>query len=204
MAPASPKCSKRKAFTTRFGAIAVVFGVALSASSCSSDDGKTDEGKQPSKSAAPTAESSPSSTSADPQAADKNDLLGSYGHFWEEQTAAYAKASSKGTKLTRYATGDALARAESDLMTMRKAGNVLTGRPVSHPKVTGLDMDRKVPSGTILDCLDVSAWKAKNRKTGEQPSAPKGTRKRYVAEVKAEKWGKRWMILSVTPQNRGC
>ncbi|GAA0574524.1 hypothetical protein [Streptomyces mordarskii] len=200
---ATPEYGSR---TARYGVTAIAVGVALAVSSCGGGDGKSDESepKHPSKSAASTPAPSGKQTSSDPQAADKEDLLAAYGHFWDEQTAAYAKASSDGTKLTRYATGDALARAESELMTMRKTGNVLTGAPVSHSEVTGLDMDRKVPKGSIRDCLDVSKWKVKNRKTGEQLPAAKGRLERYVTDVKAEKWGKQWMILSVSPQKRAC
>lgn len=184
-----------------------MIGVALSISSCSSSDGKPDaksSSGSASASTTPAPSQSQSSTSDDPQAADKRDVLEAYGHYWEEQVKAYSKASIEGTKLTKYATADALGRAESDLMSLDKAGIVAKGKPVSDAEVAGINMDRKVPQATITDCLDVSKWTRVDRKTGKTVPPAKGQLKRYTTTVEAEKWGKQWMILKATPKARAC
>ncbi|MGR3938460.1 hypothetical protein [Streptomyces sp. BRA346] len=190
-------------FVHRRPALAALAGAALFVSGCG-EDGQADDGAKPSGTAASSSAPESSPPAADPQQAAKKEVLGAYGHFWDEQVKAYAKADSTGTELTRYATGNALSRAESDLTSLKRAGNVLTGKPAHDAQVTDLDLERKVPSATLNDCLDVSDWKTKNRKTGKTVPAPKGQLKKYAAAVKAEKWGKQWKILDVKPQNNTC
>ncbi|QKV90402.1 hypothetical protein HUT19_41015 [Streptomyces sp. NA02950] len=178
--------------------------MALSVSSCSGGDGKSEESKHPSKPAASSPQSSQTTASSDPQAPDKRDVLTAYRHYWDEQVKAYSKVTVEGTDLDEYASADALARAKSDVMSLKKAGVVAKGAPVNDAKVSGLDMDRKVPRATIADCLDVSKWTRVDRKTGKTVPSPKGQLKRYATTINAEKWGKQWMILKVTSKPRTC
>ncbi|MFD8339274.1 hypothetical protein ACFV42_42625 [Streptomyces solisilvae] len=182
----------------------IAVGVALSVTSCSGDDNKSDESKQSSTPAASTPESSKSSAPSDPQAADKRDILAAYRSYWSEQVKAYSKASVKDTDLDKYASADALGRAEGDVLSLQKAGVVTRGKPTSDPEVTQIDMDRQVPQATINDCIDVSKWISVNRKTGKTVPPPRGQLKRYTTTIEAEKWGKQWMMLKVTSKARTC
>ncbi|NGO75757.1 hypothetical protein G6045_08730 [Streptomyces sp. YC504] len=127
-----------------------------------------------------------------------------YGKFWDTQAAAYAKGSSKGTNFNDYATLDALASTESDLLTLQEQGIVTRGKPTSTVSRISVDMDRKIPNGRLTDCLDTEPWTFHYKDTGKQVPRSKERILRYVTEVEAEKWGKQWMITKVTPSKREC
>ncbi|WP_230993746.1 hypothetical protein [Streptomyces endocoffeicus] len=182
----------------------IAVGVALSVTSCSGDSKESDGSKQLSTPTESTPESSKSSAPSDPQAADKRDVLTAYRSYWREQAKAYSKASVKDTDLDKYASADALGRAEGDVLSLQKAGVVTRGKPTSDPEVTRIDMDRQVPQATINDCIDVSKWISVNRKTGKTVPPPRGQLKRYTTTIEAEKWGKQWMMLKVTSKARTC
>ncbi|MER5382358.1 hypothetical protein ABT040_19115 [Streptomyces sp. NPDC002688] len=109
-----------------------------------------------------------------------------------------------GTELERYAKGNALGLAQSDLRNLKTSGQVTAGKPRIDPKVTSLDLQKKVPLAKITDCVDVSAWKVLDAKTKSEVALPKNRRTKYVSNVTAEKWGKRWIVLDVKPQDRAC
>ncbi|WP_189959069.1 hypothetical protein [Streptomyces alanosinicus] len=130
--------------------------------------------------------------------------MDAYSHYWEEQAKAYKAGAIEGTDLKKYAVGDALARVESDLMTMKKNGVIASGAPRSNARVSVLDLQSKPSRATLSDCLDISPWKRLYRKTGKEVPTPQGRINHYVTVAKAEKWGKQWKILSATPQQRTC
>ncbi|MFH9967690.1 hypothetical protein ACH4PR_41065 [Streptomyces mirabilis] len=181
---------------------AVAFGLCsvLALSACSSSD-NGDEAK-------PTipvtsASSTPAPSSADPETAAKDQLLAAYRSYWGEMTSAYAKASMTGTKLKTYAKGNALGLAQSDLKNLQTTGQIIEGKPVIDPKVSSIDLEKKVPLGKITDCVDVSGWKALDSKTRTEVQLPK-RRTKYVSQVTAERWGNQWVILEVKPEDRAC
>ncbi|UQA97470.1 hypothetical protein [Streptomyces halobius] len=174
---------------------------ALTVTACSNEPSSTDAKPTPTKSAS----EKPSPTaSADPQAAAKKEVLATYSKFWAAQTKAYSQASISGTDLKKYATADALSRAEGDVASLKKSGVVVKGKPQIHPKVTALAVDKKVPAATITDCVDISQWKQIDAKTGKEEPLGKANLRRDVAVVSAEKWGDQWMILKIDPQARKC
>jgi hypothetical protein len=180
--------------------LAIVSCAALTLSACgSSDDNKA---KDPASATASTP--APARSSADPKTAAERELLDTYQQYWDEKAAAYAKASMSGTKLATYARGNALGLAQSDLKNLKTVGQVTKGAPRIDPKVTGLDLQKKVPSAQITDCVDVSTWKVIDVKTKTEVALPKQRRTKYVSIVAAEKWGKQWVILDVKPEDRAC
>ncbi|WP_372404908.1 hypothetical protein [Streptomyces luteireticuli] len=177
--------------------------MALALTDCGSSGSQTGDDRHPSSSYHPLT-APPTSSPTDPHAAEKKEVLQSYSRFWEEQIKAYAKASLENTSLTKYATGDALARAEGDLMSLKKAGNVMEGRPINNPKVAVFSTQNHTSKAKVTDCIDVSRWHVVNTKTGKTDPPPRGQLTRYVANVAAEKWGKQWMVLKVSLQERTC
>ncbi|WP_406834848.1 hypothetical protein ACICHK_00280 [Streptomyces sp. AHU1] len=167
----------------------------------SSDDGKTAD---PSPSSSARSSAAAPSSPADPQAGEKKALLAAYGSYWDEQVSAYKSGTVQGTRLTKFATGDALARVKSDLASMKSKGVTANGHPAHDVRVTALTTSTKVPSATLSDCLDISSWHFTYRKTGAAVPAPKTQLTRYRTVVKAEKWGTQWMILSATPKATKC
>ncbi|MEU5825619.1 hypothetical protein [Streptomyces sp. NPDC047803] len=174
-------------------------------------DGDAPEAKAPapatSSSAAPkpTESGSPSSGS-DPQNLAKKEVLAVYNHFRQAQAKAYAQGSIDGTDVQKYATADAFGSVKLDLMSLKKAGNVGRGAPVTHAGVedVSMNLDAKIPKAKIKDCLDVSGWTVVNQKTGKTLDSPEGQLKRYVNDVSLEKWGEKWLVLTDTAQSRGC
>ncbi|MFG2425186.1 hypothetical protein ACGFWD_40040 [Streptomyces sp. NPDC048448] len=183
-----------------YATAALLTGGLMALAACGSGNSSEDTGKDPA-----TRTSTPAATSsADPEATAKVQLLDAYRHYWDEKTAAYAKASMSGTKLEAYAKGDALGLAQSDLKNLKTSGQVTTGKPRIDPQVTSLDLQKKVPLAEITDCVDVSAWKVLDAKTKSEVALPKNRRTKYVSNVTAERWGKRWIVLDVKPEDRAC
>ncbi|MER6074644.1 hypothetical protein ABT187_38690 [Streptomyces sp. NPDC001817] len=178
-------------------------GAALALTACGSS-GNNHAGKASPSATASSSAANTASASADPDAAAKQDVITAYKHYWDEEVKAYSKASMDGTDLKKYAQGNALGLVQSDLLNMRTAGQVIEGRPRIDPKVTSLDLQKKVPSAQITDCVDVSSWKVLDAKTKSEVALPKTRRTKYVSIVTAEKWGKQWVMLEDTPENRAC
>ncbi|MGW0628510.1 hypothetical protein [Streptomyces sp. NPDC002758] len=127
-----------------------------------------------------------------------------YSRFWEEQVKAYAKGDASGTEFSRYAAAVALSSTEDDLEDLRAKGIVTTGAPTHDTTVDSLEADKKVPHAALTDCLDSTDWKFVYRDSGKPVAMPKNRLVRYVTKVDAEKWGKQWKIVDVTPQQRHC
>lgn len=144
------------------------------------------------------------SPSIEPQAAAKAAVLDAYGRFWDEQVKAYAKGDTKGTDFSRYAAATALVSTETDLNDLRSKGIVTTGAPTHDARVDKIDSARKVPNAQLTDCLDSTDWKFVYRKSGKPVAMPENRLIRYETKVNAEKWGKQWRIVEVTPRQDTC
>ncbi|MFD6296625.1 hypothetical protein ACFWFU_17630 [Streptomyces sp. NPDC060235] len=179
-------------------------GALLTLSACSSDKDSDDSAKPspPASSAAPSAAASPSPSSS--VSVDQAAVLDAYIRMWDEQAKAYAKGDAKGTQLSTYAAALALSGTKDDLKDLRSKGIVTTGAPTHKTTVDVLEMDKKVPHAKLTDCLDSTDWKFVYRKSGKPVEMPKDRLVRYVTKVEAEKWGKQWKILDITPQQRAC
>ncbi|GAA2964612.1 hypothetical protein [Kitasatospora cinereorecta] len=190
---------------TRALALCGAVGLSLALTGCG---GSSDDTKPPTaasstaSSAAPAASASP----ADPDAAVKAAVLASYSSMWVEQMKAYRKASPDGTKLDDYATLDALSAFERDLATMKKNGTRVTGGVGHEPEVTELDLEAKIPTATVEDCVDLSKWKAERTPSGEVIPLPTAQPLRYIATATVERWDEgRWMVTEYKPDgSRSC
>ncbi|MBA2949623.1 hypothetical protein [Streptomyces himalayensis] len=164
-----------------------------------SDNGTKSSPPEPNRTQ--TASPSPSSSSAvDPEEAA---VLAAYTRSWEAQTEAYAKASSAGTDLKNVTTLQALAGIEDDLSAMRKAGQLTTGKPVIHPKVTKVT-DAEIPTATISDCVDTTNWTLVEKDSKKNVPLPSERLTKYVSTATLEKWGTKWMVTKLTAQDQTC
>lgn len=203
------RAASHKAYSsirTRKAARAIALFLAVSTAgalaACNNDsDATADQSSAPPSK--PTAKDTPTKP-ADPQAKNKQAVLKVYERMWEEQVKAYAKADTRGTDLKKYATANAVARAESDVMGLRDKGVVAVGQPTHDSEVQSIELDRKVPRAKLRDCMDTTDWTYKYRKTGKALPLPEKRMKRYYVTVKAERWGNQWMILDVSPQRKAC
>ncbi|MFJ3229138.1 hypothetical protein ACIPJS_38115 [Streptomyces sp. NPDC086783] len=184
--------------------ILLAAGALLTLPACSNDKDSTDSAKPSASasSAAPSASVSPSPSSS--VSVDQAAVLEAYSRMWDEQVKAYAKGDAKDTDLRKYAAALALSGTEDDLKDLRSKGIVTTGAPTHKATVDVLEMDKKVPHAKLTDCMDSTDWKFVYRKSGKPVEMPKGRLVRYVTKVEAEKWGKQWKIVDVTPQQRAC
>ncbi|MGW3099881.1 hypothetical protein ACWDCC_41310 [Streptomyces sp. NPDC001102] len=197
---------RRAAVRTRIHAPTLILaGSLLGLTGCSDNGG--DSGASSTGSSVRSSEPAPvtaTSASADPQAAEKAAVLDAYTRFWDEQAKAYAKGDTAGTHFGRYAAAEALSSTESDLKSLRSKGIVTTGAPTHKPAVDSLEATKKVPSAKLTDCLDSSRWKFIYRSSGKPVEMPKKRLIRYWTKIDAEKWGKQWKIVDITPQQNAC
>ncbi|MFD7973683.1 hypothetical protein [Streptomyces clavifer] len=164
---------------TRPMALYVTVGLSLALTAgCGggSDDAKPQTLPSAASSAPPAASASP----PDPDAADKTAVLAS--------------------KLADFATLDALSAFERELAHMKKSGTIGTGQLGHEPEVAELDMEAKIPTATVEDCIDLSKWKAERTPSGEVVPLPTAQPLRYVATATVERWdNQRWMVTAYQP-----
>lgn len=178
-------------------------GLSLALTGCGGGSDNAKPSTAPSAaSSAPAVSASP----ADPDAAVKAAVLASYSSMWVEQMKAYRKASPDGTKLKDFATLDALSAFERDLAHMKKNGTVIRGELGHEPEVTALDIDVKLPTATVEDCIDLSKWQTLDTKTNKPIPLPTAQPLRYVATATVERWdNNRWMVTEYQPDgSRTC
>ncbi|MBQ0887831.1 hypothetical protein PV387_30320 [Streptomyces sp. ME02-6987-2C] len=131
-------------------------------------------------------------------------MLQAYSKMWDEQVKAYRKADLTGTDLAEYAAALALSSTKRDLKDLRSKGIVATGAPTHEVDVTHIDVAAKVPKAELTDCLDTAKWTLVYSKSGKPVEMPEKRLKRYVNRIEAEKWGKQWKILDITPEQQAC
>lgn len=133
-------------------------------------------------------------------------VLEVYSSMWVEQTKAYRVALPDGTTLADFATLDALSTFERDLAHMKKSGTIGTGQLGHEPEVTELDLEAKIPTATVEDCVDLSKWKAQRTLSGEVIPLPTAQPLRYIATATVERWDEgRWMVTAYKPDgSRSC
>ena len=145
-------------------------------------------------SAAPTASTTPSEAAA---------ALAAYEAYWAAQVASQADPTRRqDAGLARYATGEALAGAQSTLLLFRQNGVAMRGEPVLNPTVTEAS-----PGSTdveIVDCVDSTNWKPVYVATGKSALAP-GQALRVQVVSRVELANGRWVVTSsVTQRDRTC
>lgn len=182
----------------RLAAALATVGSLIALAGCSND---TYPNAAPPKTSSSTAAHSPvASATTDP---DREAVLAAYTRSWEEQTKAYAQASSDGTDLKQYTSLKALALVESDLSAMRRAGQIGTGKPVIHPKVAKVS-DAKIPKATVSDCVDSTKWTLIDKDSRKEVPLPSERLTKYVSTATLEQWGSKWMVTQLTAQDRTC
>lgn len=151
---------------------------------------------------------SPTPPAASPSArptvdTDSAAVIAVYTRSWKARTEAYSKASVTGTDVKKTTTLRALFDIETDLTTMRKAGQVTTGKPVIHPKVTKM-VPGKIRTATVTDCVDTTNWTLVDKASKKAVPLPTTRLIKYVSTATLEKWGKTWMVTKFTAQDQSC
>ncbi|WP_185806089.1 hypothetical protein [Streptomyces sp. RP5T] len=170
----------------------------MSLASCSANGPKASP-SDPSTTPSTGQPASPGST-ADPERAA---ILAAYTQSWQSRAKAYAKASSAGTDLRKTTTLRALGGIEQDLKAMREAGQVTTGLPVIHPRDPEVTAG-EIPKATLTDCVDTTNWTLIDKATKKKVPLPSTRLVKYVSTAKLQKWGTKWMVTELTPQDQTC
>ncbi|MET9444122.1 hypothetical protein [Streptomyces sp. NPDC006610] len=119
------------------------------------------------------------------------------------EAKAYRTASTAGTGVGRYAAYKALAAIRTDVDNLKAVDAVVTGKVGHDVKVTKLDLEAKVATATLTDCVDLSRYRTV--KAGKEVPLPAGQPLRYVMTVSAERWdGGRWMITEISTDGSAC
>ncbi|WP_069918123.1 hypothetical protein [Streptomyces subrutilus] len=142
--------------------------------------------------------------SADPLEADRAEVRAAYDRYWGVLTDAYAKSDSTGTALKDVASGSAYAQNEKDLASLRRVGQVITGK-VQHSN-TAVDFKdgQKLKTAVITDCVDITQWKSVEQKTGNEVALPPERLLRYITTLTAEKWPNGWVVIEEKIQDQAC
>jgi hypothetical protein len=154
--------------------------------------------------ASPKKSASPSPTkSADPDAAEKAQVLEAYRNMWASRNRTYAKAKLD-PKLEEYAGNKALSNIKVTLLYYQDHGTVMRGEPVNSPKVTGIDTSAKPMKATITDCVDTSNYDEVEAKTGKKVPVGTGPRRHVYTATAITSHGK-WIIWTTSiDRDRTC
>ncbi|WP_369228452.1 hypothetical protein AB5J52_48255 (plasmid) [Streptomyces sp. R39] len=172
-------------------------GSLLALAGCS---GRGDDASAPSSSPTlRTSSPSPSPTASTEDTA----IIAAYTSSWKAQTEAYSKASSAGTGLRSNTTLTALADIEKDLSTMRRAGQVTTGKPQIDPKVLKVT-HAEIPTATVTDCVDTTNWTLVDKATKKPVPLPTRRLIKYASTATLELWGTKWMLTKLTALEQTC
>lgn len=168
---------------------------------CTSDSGPI---ATPSSSSPSLVSPSSSSTSTDPAvAAASQAALASYRGYWEAQARSQANpARPQDPNLAKYATGSALAGAQSTLLTFRQSGIAMKGAPSLDPRVTSVD--NAVRNVSISDCVDSSNWKPIYVASGKSALAPGQPLRVVVDSVVTAAKGSWAVSSSVVHRDQTC
>lgn len=176
-------------------ALALLLAGLASVSGCTSGEPASPKPTTPPSpaSSAPTrATLSPDS----PEEAAKKQAVAAYQAYWAEMTKAFAVPAFEGTDLKRYAVADALANAQETITNLNNSKRTMAGKPlVSNTTVTGGELEKKTPNVSVSSCLDVSAWKIVDKKTGKPAPMPTNAARKYVITSLLERWNGSWKVL---------
>ncbi|WP_331757086.1 hypothetical protein OG582_39775 (plasmid) [Streptomyces anulatus] len=177
--------------------IAACVLIALPAcTSNSSPDNDAKATNSPSASVSPSA-----SKSADPTEAAEAEAIKAYSGYWREMEHAYAAADVNASKLTSYASGVALVKAQVETERMKKKGTSFTGGvTVTNSTITQLDTSKKLPKAKLSGCLDVTKWVVLDKDKKPMP-LPTQRLAKYVVTADLERWSDGWRVLTNTPQS---
>lgn len=170
--------------------ISVVAGGALALTGCSANAERTPSTPDVSPSIA-----QPSPTKAEEAA--RQQILTVYAKMRAEQVTAYAAADARGTNVSKYATGKALATIESNLRRLRQGGVVFTGKPKSTTTITKLTLTASPKTATVNECWDTSQWTPVDKITGNGV-ATDGQPRRYNVTGTVRTTGHVWMVVEIT------
>ncbi|MCX5083727.1 hypothetical protein [Streptomyces sp. NBC_00401] len=162
----------------------------IAATGCSTaNEGGKGAGTTAPSSAAPTRTVSPEETEA------RNAVVAAYQGMNDEQVKAYASGSLKGSRITQFATGNALRDTKDTIFVNLQNDIVYKGKPIVTASSDDVDVNLKSDPkrATLRVCFDMNTWEPVNKKTGKSVAPPNQT-KRYTLNAKLRTMGDRWLV----------
>lgn len=157
----------------------------------------------PATASSPTPSAGTTSSSSSPTSAATEAALAAYDGYWVAQIRSQANpAKAQDPNLVRYASGQALAGAQSTLLLFRQNGIAMRGDPIRDPHVTSVDTAARTVA--VVDCVDSSNWKPVYVATGKSALAP-GQSPRVVVNSTLELSRGVWTVSSsVVHRDQTC
>ncbi|MFE5689038.1 hypothetical protein [Streptomyces sp. NPDC056512] len=173
----------------------------IAATGCSTaNEGRKGVGTTAPSSAAPTRTVSPEETEA------RKAVVAAYQGMNDEQVKAYASGSLKGSRITQFATGNALRDTKDTIFVDMQNDIVFKGKPklTIAPKDVEVDLKSEPKRATLRVCFDMNTWEPVNKKTGKSV-APPDQAKRYTLNAKLLLRGGLWLVSDdVADKERKC
>ncbi|MFD0033795.1 hypothetical protein ACFVJK_37305 [Streptomyces sp. NPDC127172] len=173
--------------------------IAATGCSTANEGGKGAKTTAPS-SAPPTRTVSPEETEA------RKAVVAAYQGMNDEQVKAYASGSLKGSRITQFATGNALRDTKDTIFVDMQNDIVFKGKPklTIAPKDVEVDLKSEPKRATLRVCFDMNTWEPVNKKTGKSV-APPDQAKRYTLNAKLLLRGGLWLVSDdVADKERKC
>lgn len=169
-------------------AVALCAVLASSACSSSDDNSKGEESPGP-------ATSSPLSSLSTEEVQARKDVIAAYRGMTDEQVKAYAKGSLSDSKITVYATGQALRDVKDAVFVNMQNGITSKGSPtvIADEDDVNLNLDGAPKTASLRLCFDQATWEPVDKKTGKSVAPPNQV-KRYMITANLENQGDRWRV----------
>lgn len=160
------------------------------AAACSSSEEDPSAGGSPSPTTA-----SPTDTLSAAEAQARKDVIAAYQGMTTEQVKAYAKASLKGSNITKYATGKALRDVKDAVFVNMQNGIVVQGEPkvTASEEDVDLSLDGSPQRATLRLCFDMNTWEPIYKESGKS-AAPPDQVKRYTITANLQKQANQWRV----------
>ncbi|MFE4674470.1 hypothetical protein [Streptomyces sp. NPDC056723] len=168
------------------GAVALI-----AAAGCST----ADEGGKRAGTTTPSSAAPPSKTVSPDEARARKAVVAAYQGMNDEQVKAYASGSLKGSRITQFATGNALRDTKDTIFVNLQNDIVYKGKPIVTASADNVEVDLKSDPkrATLRVCFDMSTWEPINKKTGKSV-APSNQTQRYTLNAKLRTMGDRWLV----------
>ncbi|WP_405634356.1 hypothetical protein OHB53_09335 [Streptomyces sp. NBC_00056] len=164
-----------------------------------------DEGGNGGGTTAPSS-AAPSKTVSPEEAKARKAVVAAYQGMNDEQVKAYASGSLKGSRITQFATGNALRDTKDTIFVDMQNDIVFKGKPklTIDPNDVEVDLKAEPKRATLRVCFDMNTWEPVNKRTGKSVAPPDQVQ-RYTLNAKLLSRGGLWLVSDdVADKERKC
>ncbi|MYV97630.1 hypothetical protein [Streptomyces sp. SID3343] len=167
---------------------------------CSDDEDTESQKAPPAPAPLPTTAASPL-----PESRAEADVLVVYNRAQGYFESVQKNGRVGDENVTDTMTNKARGQWASSGLQYQQQGIRLDGTITRNPKVTAIDPHGAPPTATVVDCIDISAAKVVDSKTGMQKKTANGQALRYVQTTSLVQDTGRWLVSDIVPERgRTC